>query len=153
MSKLIYGCDPDSKASGIAVYLRDRLVELECMTLVEIYKHFEIETRHSEYDEVELHIENLNAISSSAFHIKKTDSAAVKQKKSEGVGRCKQVQIEIERMAEHFGIKVIHHKVSKTWKSQVSKKQFEMITGWKKRSNEDSRSAAWFGYLGATAKQ
>jgi hypothetical protein len=42
----------------------------------------------------------------------------------------------------------VRHKVSKKWKDAAGKKEFERVTGWKGRSNEDTRSAAYFGYLG-----
>ena len=78
-------------------------------------------------------------------------SQAVKFKVSEKVGKCKQVQIEIERLAEHFGIKVVRHKVSSSWKTgEAQTNQFKLNTKWKGRSNEDSRSAAWFGFLGCS---
>jgi hypothetical protein len=149
MSKLIYGCDPDSEKSGVSVYLNGELKELQCLTLIQIFNHFMTETRHNEYDSVELHIENLNGNKSSSFNHNKKMSAAVKYKISESVGKCKQVQIEIERMAEHFGIKIVHHKVSSAWKKgEAQTNQFKLATEWKGRSNEDTRSAAYFGFLG-----
>ena len=149
MNKLIYGVDPDSKASGIAVYLNGELKELQCMSLIQIFNHFMIETRHNECDSVELHIENLNGNKCRSFNHNKKMNAGVKYKVSESVGKCKQVQVEIERMAEHFGIKVVQHKVSSAWKTgETQKNQFKLATKWKGRSNEDSRSAAWFGFLG-----
>jgi hypothetical protein len=148
---LIIGCDPDSEKSGIAVYYNDKLVELNCMTLIEIHKYFTVEngSKKAGYDKIELHIENLNGNKSSSFNHNKKMSAAVKYKISESVGKCKQVQIEIERMAEHFGIKIVHHKVSSAWKKgEAQTNQFKLATEWKGRSNEDTRSAAYFGFLG-----
>lgn len=143
MKKIIIGCDPDSNKSGIAIYKDGLLGMLECKSLVDIFHEFNF---YSDNSECELHIENVNGISSNAFHVKSRDSLPVKLKKAEHVGKCKQAQIEIERMAEHFGIKVVHHRVSKQWKK--NKEQFELNTGWIGRSNEDTRSAAWFGFIG-----
>jgi len=41
---------------------------------------------------------------------------------------------------------MVRHRVSKMWKKD--KKQFELVTKWTGRSNEDTRSAAYFGWLG-----
>ena len=86
--------------------------------------------------------------SNSCFHWKPRDSKFVKAKKSEHIGLCKQSQVELERMLSHYGIKIVKHKISKTWKKE--KAQFQAVTGWKGQSNEDTRSAAYFGWLGAT---
>lgn len=143
MNKIIIGCDPDSNKSGIAMYHCGELKYLECMPLVAIYRMFaQRDTDRVAFGyECELHIEDLH--SNKGFWHKGGSGAARK------VGRCEQVQVEIERMAEHFGIKVVRHKVSKKWKDQAGKKEFERNTGWTGRSNEDTRSAAWFGFIGS----
>ena len=64
------------------------------------------------------------------------------------MGRCKQMQLEVEKIAEHFDIKIVRYPVSSQWKNSAGKKEFDRLTGWKGRSNEDTRSAAYFGYLG-----
>ena len=150
MSKIIIGIDPDSNKNGVSVYENGNLIELKSLSTIDLfifameYKGYVDKFGFS----VEVHIEDLCAVSNSQFHWKRNDIPAVKAKKSEGVGRCKQAQIEAERIFEHFGIKIFNHKISKLWKSQSSKKQFEKVTGWKKPSNEDTRSAAYFGWLG-----
>lgn len=148
MGKVIIGCDPDSNKSGLAFYVNNELCRLECMMLIDIYIEFESISQQWADNEIELHIENVNGISSNAFSVNKKDALPVKLKKAEHVGKCKQAQIEIERIAERLNIKVVHHRVSKQWKK--NKPVFEKATGWQGRSNEDSRSAAWFGYLGLT---
>ncbi|ADM26664.1 conserved hypothetical protein [Pseudoalteromonas phage H105/1] len=148
MSKIIIGCDPDSHKSGMSFYIGGKLLRLECMTLVSIFFEFESISKQWADDGAELHIENVNGISSNAFSVNKKDSLSVKLKKAEHVGKCKQTQIEIERISEYFGIKVIHHKVSKSWKDSATGKAILADLGWHGQSNEDSRSAAYFGYLG-----
>lgn len=145
MSKLIIGCDPDSKASGFAIYRDGKLAQLLNLSVVDFY----LWLVENKTDNTELHIENLCGISSSAFSWHRTDSINVKAKKSEHVGMCKQVQRELEEVAERLGVKVVHHKVSPNWKNHAGKAQFEKLTGWTCRSNEDTRSAAFFGYLGS----
>jgi hypothetical protein len=143
MSKIIIGCDPDSKASGMAFYVNGKLIRLQGMSLIEIFNFFNEDKFNCK---TELHIEDLNANRCSSFNHKKSMRDGVKAKISEKVGKCKQVQIEVERIAEHFDIKIVRHKVSKMWKED--KKQFELVTKWNGRSNEDTRSAAYFGFLG-----
>ena len=143
MKKLIIGVDPDVDGKGFAIYEDGVLIELRSCSLIELY-HYISMFRYN----TELHIEDLCANKSSAFSHRRVDPPAVKYKKSESVGRCKQMQIEVEKVAEHFNIKIVRHKVSKKWKDAAGKKEFERVTGWKGRSNEDTRSAAYFGYLG-----
>ena len=150
MTKIIIGCDPDSDKSGVAVYKDGELIECKSMSLVNIYWMMYIESKPCKALglDIELHIENLNGNKSSAFGHTAKQSMQVKNKISEGVGKCKQVQTEIERIAEYFEIKIVRHQVNSMWKSQIQKKIFESVTGWNGSSNEDSRSAAYFGYLG-----
>jgi len=150
MTKIILGADPDADKSGIAIYKGGELIECKSMSLIDIYLMMKVESSSAKelWIDIELHIENLNGNKSSAFNYNRRDSKAVMGKKSESVGKCKQVQTEIERIAEYFDIKIVRHPVSPMWKSQIQKKVFESVTGWKGSSNEDSRSAAYFGYLG-----
>lgn len=148
MKKVIIGCDPDSNKSGFATYFDGKLVGLKSSDLLNALDLF-LEL-NSKYQNIELHIENLNGISSNAFNVRSKDTLPVKLKKAEHVGKCKQVQIEIERIAEYFNIKVVHHKVSKQWKdSKNGKLALERNTGWAGQSNEDTRSAAYFGFIGS----
>jgi hypothetical protein len=145
MNKLIIGCDPDVDGKGFAIYEGSVLTVLGAFTLIELIPFFRDDCGY----EIELHIEDLCANKSSAFSHHRADSPAVKYKKSESVGRCKQVQLEVEKIAEHFNIKIVRYKVSKKWKDAAGRKEFERITGWTGRSNPDTRSAAYFGYLGS----
>ncbi len=146
MSKLIIGVDPDSDKSGFAFYCDGELVRLECLDIPSIF--IELESLTNQSLECELHIEDLNSISSNAFNIRSNDPLPVKLKKTEGVAKCKQAQLTIESIADHFGIEVVKHRVSSKWKSTKEKKEFQEYTGWTKNSNEDTRSAAYFGYIG-----
>jgi hypothetical protein len=146
MNKLIVGCDPDVDGKGFAIYEGGVLTELRTFSLIEIYQYIDYLDIHGDIQDIELHIEDLNANKSSAFNHKGRQSKAVQNKISESVGRCKHAQIEVERIAEYFNIKIVRHKVSSMWKKD--KKQFEMVTGWTGQSNEDTRSAAYFGWLG-----
>ena len=154
MNKLIIGCDPDVDGKGFAIYEDGVLVGLEALSLIQLHRFFEFVECPS--DNTELHIEDVAANSSSQFNwVKlpqkdKRKQDAINAKISEKVGRCKQAQLEVEKIAEHFDIKIVRHKVSSKWKEGAAEtNQFKRLTGWTGRSNPDTRSAAYFGYLGS----
>ena len=149
MNELIIGCDPDSDKSGWAVVKNGKLITVTCKSLVEIFEYFNGCKNH---DKIELHIENVNGISAAFNARDKKSPLSVKLKMAQHVGMCKQAQIEIERIAEHFGVKVVRHPVSKMWKdSKTGKAALKETFGYDGQSNEDTRSAAWFAYVGLRA--
>ena len=147
---IVIGIDPDSKASGVAVYSNGKLVRLKSMPLIEIYEFFKSNKFNCNF--IEVHIENVLE-NNRAFHKKGIKNRSASTAVNNGVGRCQQVQQEIERFAEHFKFKIVRHKISSKWKSQKEKPIFERLTGWSERSNEDTRSAAYFGMIGAQSKR
>lgn len=138
------GIDPDSKAHGVAVYENGKLNFLFTATLLELQGF--IEHTYSDCSQITVNIEDVNAVSASFNARDKKSNINVKLKMAQHIGQCKQAQIELERLFDYMGIRVKHHKISKQWKK--NKTVFEKATGWKGRSNEDTRSAAYFGYLG-----
>ena len=149
MSKIIIGIDPDSIKHGIAVYEDGKLISLDCLSLMGLMGF--LSSLHENYglltDVVEIHIEDVCAMNA-VFRQKQTKNNNVNMKMANSIGKCQQSQIELERMIVRFQLVAIKHKISKQWKKDKS--QFEKVTGWSGRSNEDTRSAAWFGYLGLT---
>lgn len=141
MSKYVIGIDPDSKAHGVAVYRNGKLETLDCLPLMSILTLLESGAIGTE---CEFHIENTLA-SNASWH-GKGQNVRVSKDIGRRIGMVQQSQIELERMIERFGLKVVHHKVSKAWKKDRA--MFERVTGWTGRSNEDTRSAAYFGFLG-----
>tara|TARA_R100000963_G_C4562870_1_gene51003 strand:+ start:53 stop:493 length:441 start_codon:yes stop_codon:yes gene_type:complete len=144
MSKIIIGIDPDSKAHGVAIYSGKDLLTLKSMPLMELIS----ELRHyalGDYD-LTVNIEDVSGVSAAFNARDRETNINVKLKMAQHIGMCKQSQAELERVCEWYKIKVVKHKISKTWKKD--KVQFEKITGWSGRSNEDTRSAAYFGWLG-----
>lgn len=139
---IIVGIDPDSKAHGVAVYDNGILRDLCSMTTMQFISYI----RGYSYLGIEVHIEDVNG-KKAVWHNKKGSQAAYGMT-CQRVGMCKQAQKEIERVCEWYNIKVVKHKISKMWKDANGKKQFKMVTGWTRRSNEDTRSAAYFGFLG-----
>jgi hypothetical protein len=148
MEKLIIGCDPDVDGKGFAMYEDGELKRLISMNLVQLINWVSNDLFLNDSLCVELHIEDVNGNKSSSFNHKSRQSRQVQNKISESVGRCKQMQLEVEKIAEHFDIKIVRHKVSSKWKDAAGKKEFELATGWKGQSNPDTRSAAYFGFLG-----
>lgn len=145
--KYVIGIDPDSRGVPCAIYEDGKLVILKVYSLIQLYLC--VKNLLDEGHAVEFHVENLKAISCSSFSWKRTDNQKVRAKKSEHVGMCKQSQTEVENLAKELGIKVVHYGVSRAWKSaSYGKPQFRKLTNWKGRSNEDTRSAAYFGFLG-----
>lgn len=150
--KYVIGIDPDSAGVPCSVYENGRLIKLETLSLIDLYQKVStlLYLKHA----VEFHIENVKGNRCSSFNWKPTDNKKVRAKKSEGVGMCKQAQTEVEKVAKALGVKVVHHKVSKIWKcAKTGKPQFEKVTGWEGRSNEDTRSAAYFGWLGVNSEK
>tara|TARA_R110002096_G_C14097816_1_gene678440 strand:- start:82 stop:525 length:444 start_codon:yes stop_codon:yes gene_type:complete len=147
VSKITIGVDPDSKAHGIAVYVEGELVDLMSMPLMKIITHFDWQA----WDDVTVHIEDVCA-NNAVFMPPSRSKSKIAEAKARGrtLGKCQQAQIELERFFEYAGVKVVKHKISSAWKKD--KAQFEKVTGWCGRSNEDTRSAAWFGYLGLRGK-
>jgi len=144
MSRVIIGVDPDSKAHGVAVYLDGELIELKSaplMSFMVLIKNYAICS-----DEIYVHIEDVNGVSASFMARDRKTNINVKLKMAQHIGMCKQSQIELERVCEWYKVKVVKHKISKVWKKD--KAQFVKVTGWSGRSNEDTRSAAYFGWLG-----
>jgi len=146
MSRIIIGIDPDSSKHGVAIYENGKLIHLKSMPLTELMGVF----RKYEHQNPVVHIENVCG-NNAVFMKEKTLHKKVAEAKARGrtLGMCQQAQKEAERMAEYYGIEVVKRKISKQWKSQSSKRLFELATGWKGRSNEDTRSAAYFGFMGA----
>jgi hypothetical protein len=143
MSKIIIGIDPDGDKHGVAIYNHGRLVDLRSRNLVDIIdllSSFDIDT------DLEAHIEDVNGVSAAFMARDKKANIHIKLKMAQSIGMCKQSQIELERLFESKDIKVVKHKISKMWKKD--KAQFDKVTGWIGRSNEDTRSAAYFGFLG-----
>lgn len=136
---IVIGVDPDSKKHGIAIYKDGKLVELNEWGIVEL-----IENSHTLRGNVLFSIEDV--ASQNFVYARNVNSKAVQSNIAMKVGRCQQSQIEFQRMLDHLGFKYVLHKPQKgNWAK--NKANFERITGWTKRSNEDTRSAAYFGFL------
>ena len=152
MKKIIIGIDPDSDKHGVAGYSGGKLTHLECMSLRGIIDLI----MPLDKDKIEFHIENVcasNQIFTSSIPSYRSMTRAKQeqalQSRARKLGKCQQAQIELERELKNLNVSIYHHKISKNWKdSKTGKLLLEQDTGWTGKSNEDTRSAAWFGYLG-----
>ena len=134
------GIDPDSEAHGVAIYMGDKLTSIQTMTLIEII-HLIDETMSETVFSIENTLANNFIYARNANKNKK-----IEQTIARSVGRCQQAQLELQRVLDWKEIPYVLHKPQKgNWAK--NKDQFEKITGWSGRSNADTRSAAWFGYL------
>ena len=134
---IVLGIDPDAVKHGVAVYNNGVLTGLFSMTLVDLHKA-------SFFNADLIAIEHVCA-NNGVF----TKDPKRKIGRARSLGRVQQSQAELERFADHYEIKIKHYRISSSWKSAAGKKQMEKITGWSGRSNEDTRSAAYFGFLAA----
>jgi hypothetical protein len=138
MSKIIVGVDPDSKYHGIAIYKNRELTDLKMWQLNDIIDFIE-------KNDCIFSIENVLA-NKFVYARNNKGNKAVTSKIAMSIGRCQQAQEELTRMLNHHGVPFMLTKpTKKNWAKD--KKMFEAITGWTERSNEDTRSAAYFGYL------
>lgn len=144
MSKVSIGIDPDSKAHGVAIYVNGKLTKLLNYTLLNLFDYISLELlAENESTDIKIHIEDVCA-NNAVFRTGHNKN--VQQSIARRLGMVQQSQAELERLFEYLDIEVVKHKISKTWKEDKSK--FERVTGWSGRSNQDTRSAAYFGFLG-----
>ena len=142
-STITIGIDPDSKAHGAAVYRDGILSDLATMTLVDVMTF--INSEENSETSLLFSIEDVMA-NQFVYSRNQHSSKAAQSKIAMHIGRCQQAQVELMRWLDHSCKKYeLHKPVKGNWAK--NKPAFEKATGWTKRSNEDTRSAAYFGYL------
>lgn len=138
---VVVGVDPDSAAHGIAIYVDGVLAELKMLTLMEIIELLESHDR----SELLFSIEDVRV---NKFIYKRNEkrSKAAQSHVGISVGKCQQACEELIRALDYYKIKYKLHKPQKgNWSKSAN--TFKLYTKWKGRSNEDTRSAAYFGFL------
>ena len=140
----IIGIDPDSDRHGVAVYQNGKLNHLAMHTLQELISKWMVGGLS-----VAFSIENTMA-NQFVYSRNQHSSKAAQSKIAMQIGRCQQSQVELQRMLDYYEIPYTLHKPTKANFSK-DKPMFERLTGWKERSNEDTRSAAYFGLLEAAS--
>lgn len=138
---IVLGIDPDSDGVPAAIYSFGNLIDLRVFGFVEFFIF--CQEKHSRPDLIAIE----DTISNRFIYSRnRSGSASADMKIAQNVGMCKQSQKIIEKIAEHFKINV--EKIPPTRDNWAKdKKRFEVLTGWSGMSSEDTRSAAYFGYL------
>lgn len=135
---MIVGVDPDSDRHGVAIYRDGKLVELSMLTSIELIERREPGMMVS--------IEDVMA-NQFVYARNRHGSTSAQSKIAMRVGRCQQAQVELQRLLDHYSIPyLLHQPTGNNWAK--NRAMFERVTGWKSSSNEDTRSAAYFGWLG-----
>ena len=144
---IVIGIDPDAKKHGFAEYHDGKLIDIKSMQLTDILGWINEERPDQE---ILFSIEDVcsrNSVNADRLKgIKQGNAGAIGRKMALGLGWCQQSQVELMRVLDYFSIRYVLHKPQRgNWAK--NKAQFEKVTGWTKRSNEDTRSAAFFGFL------
>jgi hypothetical protein len=140
---IIVGVDPDSVAHGVAIYRDKKLVELLNLALPEFTERF----LNNDLDCL-FCIEHVTA-NKAVYSQRYQKTLSAQGRVGRNVGACQQSQIELVRMIEFYKKPfILMNPRNGNWgKNKMMKERFERVTGWKKRSNSDQRSAAFFGFL------
>ncbi|MDP2141307.1 MAG: hypothetical protein Q8L20_10895 [Gammaproteobacteria bacterium] len=140
MSEIVVGLDPDSKEHGVAVYVDGVLTELLMLNLPALRRWIAQQTRPLRFSIEDVLAQNFVY----AAHAKPSKAAHAAVGVS--IGRCQQAQTEVMRELDDCGIPYVLHKpTGANWAKK--KELFERLTGWRGRSNSETRSAAYFGFV------
>lgn len=143
---IVVGIDPDSNNHGVAVYENGKLTNLITANNCEIFQMFLDALDEESLGDMIFSIEDVCA-NNFVYARNNKGNKSVTSKIAMGIGRCQQAQKELMVWLDWCEIKYVLHKPQKgNWAK--NKAQFEKVTGWNGRSNEDTRSAAYFGWLG-----
>jgi hypothetical protein len=140
--KTVVGVDPSAadKGHGVAIFDDGKLVELSMM------KRMELVNRFVNKADLVFSIENVLA---NNFQYGKhvSGNAKIDKKKMLSVGRCQQSQLELMRDLEYYNIPYLLQAPSSKFKEGSEIDLFKRLTGWDKQSNQDTRSAAYMGFI------
>jgi len=137
---IVVGVDPDSVKHGVAVYDDRELKVLYTMVLYDL-----IEYLKGVEGQFIVSIEDANANKFIYSRNKKTNPR-IQSNIAMAIGKCQQSQVELMRFLDELEMPYVLHRPQKgNWAKDEAK--FKKATGWKGRSSEDTRSAAYFGFL------
>lgn len=139
LSWVTIGVDCDSKAHGVAVYRGHSLVELLMMTTPQLIERF------AHLENVLFSIEDTMA-NEFIYTRNKHKSKEAQSKIAMYVGRNQQASVELVRWLDHVGVRYrLIPPQTGNWAN--NEEQFKRLTGWSGRSNPDTRSASFMGFL------
>lgn len=139
---IIIGVDPDTDKHGVAFYNNGHLESLEMLDRNDLIL---TANRLSITHQILFAIED-NCSVKPVFGNKIRKRAKVNMEIARRIGMLHQAQTELMRDIERNNWEYKLFRPSSMWKRD--RVQFERVTGWTGQSNEDTRSAAYFGYLG-----
>ena len=151
----VVGVDPDCVKSGLAIYENKKLTGLLNLTLAEYVEALPMLASEGAV----IAIEDANLIGGMYRHNPK-DSKAMAAKKAQAVGGIKRQCSAMIELAESHGLKVTRYKprqgnwagVTKTVNNKMGNQLMLKHTGWDGKSNPETRSAAFFGWLHCTTQ-
>jgi hypothetical protein len=138
------GVDTDTKKHGVSVYQGKKLVQL---AMIETLNFDQFVYLHKD-PEVDL-LFIIEDVCANNFVYKRNQKAsrAAENLVAICVGRNQQAQTELMRYLDRLEM---NYRLIPPTRGNWAKntKQFQLLTGWPKSGNIDTRSAAFFGYLG-----
>lgn len=143
MGQIVIGVDPDAEKHGVATYVGGALTALKmlsCVGLVDEINHLG-----------DMALVSIEDVMSNQFVYgrNRQGNKSAQNKIAMHIGRCQQAQVELMRWLDWYEIPYVLHKPQRgNWAKDKS--QFERVTGWTGQSNEDTRAAAFFGFLALT---
>lgn len=139
MANTVIGIDPDAKKHGIAIYHDKKLLRLLMLDLYDTVQLLRNEPG------VFVAIEDVMA-NKFVYSRNRKPTKAQESRVAMSIGRAQQAQVELCRLMDRFAIP---YRLFKPQRGNWAKnsKQFEQLTGWTGKSNEDTRAAAFFGFL------
>jgi hypothetical protein len=139
MKKLFIGIDPDTSKNGVAFWYKEsQKLELENLTFFKLFDAIKELNRHYSITVVI----DAGWLNKSNFHVVGTNKN-VNGKIGERVGANHETGKKIAEMCQYFCIDYI---LNKPTKSKVNKETFEKITGYKGRTNQETRDAGMLVY-------
>lgn len=138
MKKILIGIDPDTEKNGFAMII-DEDKYLDNLSFFDLFKRVHQIKNNPKYCEYKIiaYIE-CGFLNGGNRHFQNQKSTAYNGKISERVGANHETAKKICEMMEFLGIEYV--KVKPT-RRKADKKEFEMITGIKKTTNQEQRDA------------
>ncbi|HFD2140523.1 TPA: hypothetical protein ACF2EA_000235 [Acinetobacter baumannii] len=132
-AQIIIGIDPDLDKSGVAV-LKDGLLRLDNMRFYDLTQYFEV--NKDQIKKVVIEAGWLNKKSN--LHGRIGQSKRAGERIAKNVGENHATGKLLVEMAESLGLAVL---LVKPTKSKLNAEQFNKITGWQGRTNQEQRDA------------
>ncbi len=140
---IIIGIDPDSDKYGVAGYTHGKLTTLVNFSIVDMSLFLKNE------ESVDLYVVEDVLKNNFIYDRYNGKSTVVLRNVARSVGRCQQAQKHLVDFLRYYErpFKLVPPQKGNWADRNKYKNKFERMTGWTGKSNIDTRSAAYFGYL------